>query len=76
MSGLTADNSSSSGVPPAGEATGGPFPWANNVLSGNRHTRAAESGRTGSAGAVTSGRTGVTKTNYFPIFRKRPREPD
>eukprot|EP00971_Amphidinium_carterae_P016919 334019-Amphidinium_carterae.1 len=46
-----AEEASSSGVPPAGEATGGPFPWANNVLSPNRRTGAVESGGTGSTGA-------------------------
>eukprot|EP00971_Amphidinium_carterae_P257363 5109172-Amphidinium_carterae.1 len=61
---------SSSGVPPVGEATGGLFPWAPPVQSGNRLTEAAESSRTGSAGSGASGRTGAPGTIYFPIFQK------
>eukprot|EP00971_Amphidinium_carterae_P031044 611017-Amphidinium_carterae.1 len=34
------EEASSRGVPPAGEATGAPFPWASNVPSGNRRTKA------------------------------------
>eukprot|EP00971_Amphidinium_carterae_P171101 3391005-Amphidinium_carterae.2 len=70
------EEASSSGVHPAGEATGGLLPWANNVLSGNRRTGTVESGVAGSTGAVASGSTGSTGSSLFLIFRKRPREPD
>eukprot|EP00971_Amphidinium_carterae_P009544 188376-Amphidinium_carterae.1 len=37
------EEASLSGVPPAGEAAGGLFPWASPVQSGHRLTEAAES---------------------------------
>eukprot|EP00971_Amphidinium_carterae_P054680 1076988-Amphidinium_carterae.1 len=45
------EEASSSGAPAVGEATGGLFPWAQPVQSGNRLTEAAGSGGTGSAGS-------------------------
>eukprot|EP00971_Amphidinium_carterae_P042164 828304-Amphidinium_carterae.1 len=41
------EEASSSGVPPAGEATGAPFPWPSNVPCGNRRAKAGESGGLG-----------------------------
>eukprot|EP00971_Amphidinium_carterae_P105748 2094252-Amphidinium_carterae.1 len=63
------EEASSSGVPPAGEATGGLFAWAQPVQSGNRLMEAAESGRTGSAGSGASGRTGAPGTSISPFSR-------
>eukprot|EP00971_Amphidinium_carterae_P125679 2489684-Amphidinium_carterae.1 len=57
----TSEATSSSGVPPAREATGGFF-LGRAVLPGNRNTGEVEPGETGSTSIVGSGRTGPTGT--------------
>eukprot|EP00971_Amphidinium_carterae_P181289 3596469-Amphidinium_carterae.1 len=81
--GFTADTeeTSSSGEPPVGEATGCVFPLASTVQSGNRLTIADESGNrlaapvesggTGSSEAAPSGLTGGAGR---VLFRARPTE--
>eukprot|EP00971_Amphidinium_carterae_P209461 4155071-Amphidinium_carterae.2 len=52
---------SPSGGPPVGEAAGGLFPWASNVLPGETgDTGDVGPGRTGTTGDVGPGSTGIT----------------
>eukprot|EP00971_Amphidinium_carterae_P166118 3292667-Amphidinium_carterae.7 len=68
------ETASSRGVPPAGEATGGLFPWASDVLPGIRNTGEVEPGQTVSTSTVVPGRTGMAR--IYLIFLRPPRAPD